>query len=368
MNDRFKQRFQTLLLALMAAFLFLLFYYSILPAVSKILGIMVPVVMPFVLAALLAALIDPVVNFIEKKIKLGRGWAVIITLASVLTVLSIAVFYLVNNLIVELESIALTLPVQARAIGSLFQEYFARLQSFYFAGNLPVEVLNTLQSFLDNAVNWMKNLLGLAVQWLINFITYLPELFISFIITLLATYFFSRDKEFIINTLLRLIKPSWRERTGTVFSSLGQAIIGYLRAEFLLVTLQMTQSIIGLLILNVDYVLTLAILIGLADLLPIVGPGTVFIPWVIVEFILGRYSMGLALLILYAFIIILRQVLQPKLVAFNLGLHPLTTLVALYAGLKLLGIAGLVIGPLAVVFFKAFLSSKQGVNNQWPGK
>ncbi|GEA15244.1 MAG: hypothetical protein PWR22_113 [Moorella sp. (in: firmicutes)] len=360
-DDRFKQTFQTLLVALMAALLFLLLFYYILPATGEIIRALVPVVLPFALAALLAAIIDPVVNFIESKLKIGRGWAVIITLLSILAILSIAIFYLVTNLIVELESLALTLPAQARALGAAFQEYFTRLQSFYFAGNLPVEVLNTLQSFLDNAVAWLKNLLGLTVQWLIAFISSLPELFISLIITLVATYFFSRDKDFILRTLLQIVSPPWRERMSKVFSSLSQAIIGYLRAEILLVSLQMTQSIIGLLILRVDYALTLAFLIGLADLLPIVGPGTVFIPWIIVEFILGHYGLGLALLTLYAFIIILRQVLQPKLVAVSLGLYPLTTLIALYTGLKLLGIAGLVIGPMTLVVLKAFSRSRQGV-------
>ncbi|MBC7325777.1 MAG: sporulation integral membrane protein YtvI, partial [Moorella sp. (in: Bacteria)] len=341
---------------------FLLLFYYIFPATGKILRALVPVILPFILAALIAAIIDPVVNIVENKLKIGRGLAVILTLIVSLTVVGIALFYLVANLIIELESLALTLPAQVRALGIILQEYFSRLQSFYFAGNLPVEVLSTMQSFLNNAVNWLKNFLGLAVEGLITFISSLPELFISLIITLVATYFFSRDKEFIIHTLLRLVSPPWRERMSQVFTSLGQAIIGYLRAEILLVSLQMTQSIIGLLILKVDYALTLAFLIGLADLLPVVGPGTVFIPWVIVEFIRGHYGLGLALLILYAFIIILRQVLQPKLVAVSLGLYPLTTLIALYAGLKLLGIAGLIIGPLTLVVLKAFFRSRQGVS------
>ncbi|MBE3571654.1 MAG: sporulation integral membrane protein YtvI [Moorella humiferrea] len=361
LNDRFKQTFKTLLLALMASLLFLLLFYYILPAAGAIVKALVPVVLPFALAALLAAIIDPVVDFIETRLKIGRGWAVIFTLLSVLAVISVAIFYLAANLIVELESLAMNLPAQARELSFILRDYLLRLQNFYFTGNLPVEVLNTLQSLLDNGVNWLKNLLGLAAQWLLTFISSLPELFISFIITLVATYFFSRDKEFILHALLSVVQPAWRERMGAVFSSLGKAIIGYLRAEILLVSLQMTQSIIGLLILNVDYALTLAFLIGLADLLPIVGPGTVFIPWIVVEFILGHYGMGLALLILYAFIIILRQVLQPKLVAVSLGLYPLTTLIALYAGLKLLGVAGLVVGPLTLVVLKAFYRSRQGV-------
>ncbi|MDN5326950.1 MAG: hypothetical protein PWP41_1646 [Moorella sp. (in: firmicutes)] len=362
LNGRFQQTFQSLLIGLMAAVLFLLLFYYIFPAAREIIKVLVPVVLPFALAALLAAIIDPAVNLLEEKLKIGRGWAVITTLLLVLAIMGVALFYLLANLIVELESLVLNLPAQARSLGAILQDYFYRLQGFYFGGNLPPDILSSFQSLLNNAVNVLKGILTQIVQVLVIIVSSLPDLFIFVIITLVATYFFSRDKELILRTLLRVMPAGWRERTSRVFNSLGQAIIGYLRAEILLISLQMTQSVLGLLILKVDYALTLAFLIGLADLLPIVGPGTVFIPWIIIEFILGHYGLGLALLILYAFIIILRQVLQPKLVAVNLGLHPLTTLIALYAGLKLLGVVGLALGPLTIVLLKAFFRSGQEVN------
>jgi len=360
-NWRFKPNFEILAVALMATLLFLLLFYYIFPAAGKIIGALVPIALPFLVAALMAAIIDPIVNLIEKKLKIGRGWAVLITLLLSLAVLSVALFYLVANLIIELQILALTLPAQAQHLGTVLQDYFYRLQNFYFAGNLPPDVLRSLQSLLDNTMDAVKNFLTLIVQGLLVFIGSMPEFFISLIIALMATYFFSRDKETIFHTLLLVAPVPWRERLSQVFSTLGRAVIRYLRAEILLISLQMTQSIIGLLILKVDYALTLAVLIGLADLLPVVGPGTVFIPWIIIEFVLGNYGLGFALLILYAFIIILRQVLQPKLVAVSLGLYPLTTLIALYAGLRLFGIWGLILGPLTLVVLKAIFRSGQGV-------
>lgn len=360
-NWRFRPNFEILVVALMATLLFLLLFYYIFPAAGKIIGALVPIALPFLLAALLAAIIDPIVNLIENKLKIGRGWAVLITLLMSLAVLSVALFYLVANLIIELQILALTLPTQAKHLGVVLQDYFYRLQNFYFAGNLPPDVLRSLQSLLDNTMDAVKNFLTLIVQGLLVFIGSLPEFFISLIIALMATYFFSRDKETIFHTLLLVAPAPWRQRLSLVFSTLGRAVIRYLRAEILLISLQMTQSIIGLLILKVDYALTLAVLIGLADLLPVVGPGTVFIPWIIIEFVLGNYGLGFALLILYAFIIILRQVLQPKLVAVSLGLYPLTTLIALYAGLRLFGVWGLILGPLTLVVLKAIFHSGQGV-------
>lgn len=360
-NWRFKPRFETLAVALMATLLFLLFFYYVFPAAGRLIRTLVPIALPFLMAALVAAVIDPIVNLCEIKLKMGRGWAVFITLLLFLAVLGVAIFYLVASLIIELQILALSLPAQAQHFGNILQGYFYSLQNFYFAGNLPPDVLRSIQMLFDNTLDAAKNFLTLIVQGMLVFLGSLPEFFISLIIALMATYFFSRDKEIIFRNLLLVTPIPWRERISQVFGSLGRAVIRYLRAEILLISLQMTQSIIGLLILRVDYALTLAVLIGLADLLPVVGPGTVFIPWIIIEFILGNYGLGFALLILYSFIIILRQVLQPKLVAASLGLYPLTTLIALYAGLRLFGVWGLILGPLSLVVLKAIFRTGQGV-------
>lgn len=356
-QDRFTRVFQVLLLVLMVIIICFLLFYYIFPAVAVIINKIVPVMLPFALAALLAALIDPVVNFLQERGRLSRTVAVLAAILVVLGLTSIALFFLISNLILELEVLVASLPAQARALGPVLQSLLARVQAFYFSGNLPPDIWNSIQNLLNTGIASLRGLLTFIVQWLIAFLSSLPELFILVIITLVATFFFSRDKEVILTTLRRSLPRIWAERVERTGAFLGKAIIGVLRAETVLISLQITQTVIGLLILQVDYALTLAFLIGLADILPIVGPGTIYIPWVIWEFIRGRYGLGIALLVLYSFIILLRQLLQPKLVAINLGLHPLTTLIALYAGLKLLGIAGLIVGPLTVVVIKAFLAA-----------
>jgi len=317
------------------------------------------VVLPFALAALLAALIDPVVNFIQYRGRVSRSLAVLATLLLCLGLAGILLFVLVSSLVVELQALVASLPAQARSLGGVLAEWFNRLQAFYFSPNWPTDVPNYLQNFIDTGIATLREWLTYLAQGLITFLGSLPELFILIIIVLVATFFFSRDKELILVALRGALPPVWAERVERTGVFLGKAIIGLLRAETVLISLQILQTVIGLLILKVDYALTLAFVIGLADLLPIVGPGTIYIPWAVWEFIQGRYGLGIALLVLYSFIIILRQILQPKLVAVSLGLHPLTTLAALYAGLKLLGIAGLIIGPLTVLVVKAVIYSSR---------
>lgn len=360
MPERLSRALQGLLVLLIACLVVFLLLYYIIPAIIRIINALLPVVLPFLVAALLAALLDPLVNFIQAHIRVNRTAAVLITMSLFLGLASWGLFYLISNLIIELEGLVASLPAQAKWWGAFLQEIFHRLQAFYFSGALPPDILSALQNLLNTAIVGLKGLLTSVIQGLINFLSSLPELFIVVIITLVATFFFSRDKEAIIATLYCFLPLAWARSIESIGYSVGRAIIGVLRAEILLISLQIIQTVIGLLILNVDYALTLAFLIGLADILPIVGPGTIYIPWAVWEFIQGKYGLGVALLVLYSFIILLRQILQPKLIAVNLGLHPLTALIALYAGLKLLGIAGLIIGPLTVVVFKAYIAATTG--------
>ncbi|MDW7676016.1 MAG: AI-2E family transporter, partial [Bacillota bacterium] len=87
---------------------------------------------------------------------------------------------------------------------------------------------------------------------------------------------------------------------------------------------------------------------------PIIGPGLVFIPWALILLLLGNTGFALALLFLYGMIILVRSLLEPKVVADNIGLHPLTTLISIYVGLKALGVLGIILGPIIVIIIKAF--------------
>ena len=111
--------------------------------------------------------------------------------------------------------------------------------------------------------------------------------------------------------------------------------------------------LIGLLILNIPYAITIALLIGLVDLPPYLGVGAVLVPWFLYLFFTGNTKLGLGLLIIYGVIVVVRQLLEPNLLSSNVGLDPLLTLIALFVGLKLFGFLGIIIGPVTVVVILA---------------
>lgn len=127
----------------------------------------------------------------------------------------------------------------------------------------------------------------------------------------------------------------------------------------LLVSLTGLESLIGLTILGVSYAHLLALTVAFFDFLPILGPGTFYIPWSIWMFLSGNIRLGIGLLILYAIIVVVRQLLEPKVIGQSIGLHPLATLIALYFGFTLLGVWGLILGPAIAIAYKAFVDGQK---------
>lgn len=104
--------------------------------------------------------------------------------------------------------------------------------------------------------------------------------------------------------------------------------------------------------MNVEYPLLAAIAIGFVDALPILGSGTVIVPWAVISAIDGNIKLAIALLILLAVISVTRQLMEPKVVSKQIGIHPIFTLIAMYTGFKAIGIMGLLVGPIVLIILK----------------
>ena len=114
------------------------------------------------------------------------------------------------------------------------------------------------------------------------------------------------------------------------------------------------EIFIGLSLLRVNYALLVALLVAIVDIFPILGTGTILIPWAVFALVSGNVGLGSGLLILYGVSLIVRQVLEPKIVGNSIGLHPLATLAAVYLGIKFTGFLGIFIGPIVALCIKGF--------------
>jgi predicted PurR-regulated permease PerM len=125
----------------------------------------------------------------------------------------------------------------------------------------------------------------------------------------------------------------------------------------MLMALTFSECFIGLSLIGIPYALVISLFIAVVYILPVLGTGTVLVPWSVVCLVMGKTTTGISLLALYLVIMVARYIVEPKIIGVQLGLHPLVALIAMYVGLKALGVAGLLLGPAIVVTVQAVMKS-----------
>lgn len=321
-----------------------------------------PLFAPFIIAIFLAFFIEPVVLFLQTRVGLPRGPAVGIAMLGLFGGFGLVVSLAVARLIVELLHLSTFLPQYIDNIKSVVVSIQNRIEDYYFT--LPPDVLDFINRkiagsaySLDSILQKARYLTGKMLNLLLQTVSSVPVWVILIVISGIATYFMAKDKRIIVNFWMKVIPPPWGRKTLEITRQIFQAIISYVRAQLILISITTLQSLVGLYIIGAPYALLMGLIIGLADIIPVLGPSSIYLPWIAWEFITGDTVFAVKLLILYGIVLIVRQVLETKIVASSMGLHPLATMMAMYVGLQLLGAAGVIAGPLFIITLKAFASA-----------
>ena len=164
----------------------------------------------------------------------------------------------------------------------------------------------------------------------------------------------------------------WIQKLAIHIKEISKSLGGYLKAEATLILVSFAISVVGLYVfkfvgMNVKYPLLIALAIGFVDALPILGTGTVMIPWAIFSALNGDIRLGIALIVLWIIMSVVRQLLEPKIVSGKIGIHPIFTLIAMYTGFKVIGIIGMLAGPIVLIILKSIFSNRleQGITKSF---
>ncbi len=218
---------------------------------------------------------------------------------------------------------------------------------------LPPGLRISLEKQASIAFQGAQGLLVGALSALQTWLQGLPNAGATFLIAALSTYFISSEKDAVRRFILSLMPDDWHGAATGIKSKLLRSTVGLLKAQAVMVAITFVIVLGVLVALGVNYSLTIALLSALMDVLPVLGPGLIFLPWGAYAFLTGNQSLGFSLLGLYGTVALVRGVLQPRIIGERIGLHPLATLVALYIGVKVFGAAGFIYGPLIVIILKA---------------
>lgn len=302
--------------------------------------------LPFVIGFVIAAIANPMVRFLEKKVKVKRkyGSAIIIVfvLAVVVGLLYLTAYLLIRELIEFIGDVPELLEEGQKLIDKLSQSLYGVYEK------LPEGIQGTLDSMSTGLEGWMEKTISEfkmpSISMAGNYVGNIVEGILIAIIAILAAYFFIADRDKLVEMVKKITPEAMQEYYNLILHNIKSAVGGYFKAQFKIMLIIIVILFIGFEALGVDYSFLLALLIAFLDLLPVLGTGTVIGPWVIVDILTGRYVEAVVLTILYLVCQVVKQFLQPKMVGDSIGMDPLATLFFMFVGYRFGGILGMIIG------------------------
>ncbi|MDD2443692.1 MAG: sporulation integral membrane protein YtvI [Desulfotomaculaceae bacterium] len=314
-----------------------------------------PILVPFIIAFIFTILMEPLIKVLQRRVKMPRGFAAMTAMVVFFGGIAVLFSAIILRLIEELIRLSASLPGLENEIAFYYNNLVERATAFYVT--LPQWAITSLEKNITGLTSNLQGMISKTANSLMYFVSVVPGAITIFVVTLLATYFLAKDRHLIANLMIRFMPAPWGEKTVLVARDVTAAFIAYLKAQSILIFITTIISVIGLSLIGAEYALSMGLLIGFFDLIPVLGPATIYIPWLVWSFATGASSFGIKLTVLYILVIVTRQLLETRIISSNLGLHPLATLVAMYAGLKTLGLAGLVLGPILLIAIQALIKA-----------
>lgn len=315
--------------------------------------------MPFLVAGIIALLIEPVIKFGMNKLKLSRRLSSFVAIILTILLLGGIVCWGGTKLISELLKLSSNIAPAITAATEFVDKITNEISMQY--AEIPLQVITTVENSVIDLIGTLGKLIAEKVASVIKMLLSLPAVVINIVITILALVFFTKDRIYVIDLLEHHFPKLWISNAVKVLSEIFSTIGGYIKVytKIILITfaeLFLAFSIYNWIGLEIEYPFVLALSISFVDILPVLGVGTIINPWAIWMLIMGDYAFATALFVTYIIIFVVRQFIEPKLVSKQFGIHPIITLMAMYAGFRLMGFIGLIVGPIVLMALRCIFA------------
>lgn len=299
---------------------------------------------PFLLAFLIAWLLQRPARLVATKTKLPRKAVALLLALLFYATAGVLLALLSIKLITSLTALVTAMPsIYTSQIAPALSTFFNGIeQSIYQMDPALVTAIGDLFNQLVQSIGELLTSLSVgAVSTLSGYATSLPGLFIKLLLTIIATFFISADYE----QLAGFVTRQFSGKTNSLLEQIKKYVAGTLfvciRSYALIMTITFVELSVGLTLIGVPNAILVALVIAIFDVLPVLGTGGIMIPWVILAAIQGNYPLAVGLLLVYLAITVIRNIIEPKIVGAQLGLHPIVTLASMFVGAQLLGVLGL---------------------------
>ncbi len=321
-----------------------------------------PFFAPFVCALVFSWIIRPLarpINWLFAKIRIPKSVGTLFSVVLVFGVIITGFVFLMAALIGEARDLLASLPqYQNAAIQYISDqiEYFSTKISNSAGDQTLMWVKDMLTAVPPKLGEMASTLAGKLVTFTWGSVSVLPEVLLFLIFMIMESYYIVADTD--ENDIFA--KKWLPERVMSGYGRIKKVMLLGVRAQVVTAIVQMFIAmvvlLIGFFILHIEYAVMFAILISVLDALPVIGAGLIMLPMTGYYLVVGDYMLALGVMALYCIMLIIKRIMEPKLLGSQMRLRQLTTMVAMYAGFRVMGFIGLITGPLTLLLFKVVLS------------
>lgn len=315
---------------------------------------LLPILLPFLIGYLLSRLAEPLLTRLQRKTGAPRWLCAVLCVSAVYLLLGLSLFFLLRVLFHELRDFAAQLPALLSSLAAPLERLRAALEQV--ADRLPDGLGSAARAWIDNLFASGSILAETAANRLIallsRLLSGLPALILFLVTTVLSTFMISIELPQLRQAAIKRAPKVWQRRGRHVALRLRRALGGWFIAQGKLLAVVFAIVSCGLALLRVEFALLFGLGIALIDALPVFGSGTVLLPWALLRFLQADRRLGVGLVCVYLAAMLTRTALEPRLIGRQIGLNPLLTLLALYAGFRLFGVVGMLLLPIAAILIK----------------
>lgn len=319
---------------------------------------------PFFISFIISLTLHPIVRFCENKWKMKRGVTALIVLITFFCFTFFIGYLLLRKAIEELTNVFVQLPFYIDNVSLLLYEfersYIAPIYTYINKWlSLELTYEYTIAPFMIEKIGTnAASILQHAILLSSNFISSLAHLSLVIIFIVLSTYFLTKDFQGLLLLIHRYLPLKIVNLARQIHIELKHSIIGLGKAHIMMALLTVCLSMMALLFFQFDHILLIALTLFILDLIPYIGIGVLFIPWIIYHFFMDNYVVTIQLGIIYIVLIIVRQIIEPRLLSQNLGIHPLVIIIILFVSIKAFSALGLLLAPVILIILSSLYHSK----------
>lgn len=310
-------------------------------------------ILPFIIGYLIAAIVQPFVRFMHKRLRINRKIAGVVGVLIFLAILCTLGVLLTAKLLSELSAVLRMLPALLTKFAGSYESISNRFTGMI--NQLPVKLTDQFNSGVKNLSSEFLKLSTITdgvTGYALGTASKLPGVLLDIIVTIVSACFLSSDYPSIRGFFMRQLPEKYQLWAMDIKEFFFTTVARLLRAYLTLMVITFAQLAVWLTAMRVPHSIMIAAIISVVDILPVLGTGTVVIPWAVIELVIGKVNLGLLLILMYATILIVRNVLEPKIVGYHIGLYPLVTLISMFVGLKSFGASGMILFPIIVIIIK----------------